>query len=110
MAPGSLIGPYVRRRTSTDPRRRRVIAATEPFDAGRGGGSGRRSRREPCVRSTVRKARLRAYSMARRTFWDKDLTNMTLTIESKSQTGRLASHSNVVTSVAFSPDGRYLAS
>jgi WD40 repeat protein len=35
---------------------------------------------------------------------------MTLSIESKPHTGRLASHSNVVTSVAFSPDGRTLVS
>ena len=35
---------------------------------------------------------------------------MTLTIESKPRTGRQASHSSVVTSVAFSPDGRTLAS
>src|SRR3954464_8213619 len=35
---------------------------------------------------------------------------MTLTIESKPRTGRQASHSGVVTSVAFSPDGRALAS
>ena len=35
---------------------------------------------------------------------------MTLSIESKPRTGRQASHSNVVTSVAFSPDGRTLAS
>src|SRR3954469_4387679 len=35
---------------------------------------------------------------------------MTLSIDSRPQTGRLASHSNVVTSVAFSPDGRTLAS
>ena len=35
---------------------------------------------------------------------------MTLTIESRSRTGRQAGHSNVVTSVAFSPDGRTLAS
>ncbi len=35
---------------------------------------------------------------------------MTLSLESKPQTGRLASHGNVVTSVAFSPDGRTLAS
>src|SRR4051812_9894806 len=35
---------------------------------------------------------------------------MTLIMETKPQAGRLASHSNVVTSVAFSPDGRTLAS
>src|SRR3954465_7729002 len=35
---------------------------------------------------------------------------MTLTIKSKPRTGRQASHSGVVTSVAFSPDGRTLAS
>jgi dipeptidyl aminopeptidase/acylaminoacyl peptidase len=35
---------------------------------------------------------------------------MALTIESKPRTGRQASHSGVVTSVAFSPDGRTLAS
>jgi WD40 repeat protein len=35
---------------------------------------------------------------------------MTLTIDSKPKAGQLASHSNVVTSVAFSPDGRSLAS
>ncbi len=35
---------------------------------------------------------------------------MTLSMETKPQAGRLASHSNVVTSVAFSPDGRTLAS
>ena len=35
---------------------------------------------------------------------------MTLSIETKPRTGRQASHSNVVTSVAFSPDGRTLAS
>src|SRR3954454_11882543 len=35
---------------------------------------------------------------------------MTLFIDARPRTGRLASHSNVVTSVAFSPDGRTLAS
>src|SRR3954463_494093 len=35
---------------------------------------------------------------------------MSLSIESKPRTNRQASHSNVVTSVAFSPDGRTLAS
>ena len=35
---------------------------------------------------------------------------MTISMETKPQAGRLASHSNVVTSVAFSPDGRTLAS
>ena len=35
---------------------------------------------------------------------------MTLSIETKPRTGRQANHSNVVTSVAFSPDGRILAS
>ena len=35
---------------------------------------------------------------------------MTLTIESRPRTSRQASHSNVVTSVAFSPDGRTVAS
>src|SRR4051795_10635215 len=35
---------------------------------------------------------------------------MTISMETKPQAGRLASHSNVVTSVAFSPDGRILAS
>jgi WD40 repeat protein len=35
---------------------------------------------------------------------------MTLSIESKPRIGRQASHSSVVTSVAFSPDGRILAS
>jgi WD40 repeat protein len=40
----------------------------------------------------------------------KDCKDMTLTIESKPRTGRQASHSSVVTSVAFSPDGRTLAS
>lgn len=35
---------------------------------------------------------------------------MTLSLESKPRTGRHASHSSVVTSVAFSPDGRTLAS
>jgi len=35
---------------------------------------------------------------------------MTTSIETSSRTGRQASHSNVVTSVAFSPDGRFLAS
>ena len=35
---------------------------------------------------------------------------MSLTIESRRRTSRQASHSNVVTSVAFSPDGRTLAS
>lgn len=35
---------------------------------------------------------------------------MTLSIDSNPRTGRQASHSNVVTSVAFSPDGRALAS
>src|SRR3954463_9542706 len=35
---------------------------------------------------------------------------MSLSIESKPRTGRQASHSSVVTSVAFSPDGRTLAS
>src|SRR6059058_1057997 len=35
---------------------------------------------------------------------------MALTIESKPRTGRQASHSGVVTAVAFSPDGRTLAS
>jgi WD40 repeat protein len=35
---------------------------------------------------------------------------MTLSIETKPRTGRQASHSSVVTSVAFSPDGRALAS
>jgi WD40 repeat protein len=35
---------------------------------------------------------------------------MTLSIDSRPRTGRLPSHSNVVTSVAFSPDGRLLAS
>lgn len=35
---------------------------------------------------------------------------MALTIKSKPRTGRQASHSGVVTSVAFSPDGRVLAS
>jgi WD40 repeat protein len=34
---------------------------------------------------------------------------MALTIESKPRTGRQASHSGVVTSVAFSPDGSILA-
>src|SRR3954447_23731375 len=40
----------------------------------------------------------------------EDCKDMTLTIESKPRTGRQASHSSVVTSVAFSPDGRTLAS
>src|SRR6476619_5978839 len=40
----------------------------------------------------------------------KDCNDMALTIESKPRTGRQASHSGVVTSVAFSPDGRTLAS
>src|SRR3954470_22496692 len=40
----------------------------------------------------------------------KDCKDMALTIESKPRTGRQASHSGVVTSVAFSPDGRALAS
>src|SRR3954453_20962758 len=40
----------------------------------------------------------------------KDCKFMTLSIESKPRTGRQASHSGVVTSVAFSPDGRALAS
>src|SRR3954451_13313073 len=40
----------------------------------------------------------------------EDCKDMTLTIESKPRTGRPASHSSVVTSVAFSPDGRTLAS
>src|SRR4051812_21631690 len=35
---------------------------------------------------------------------------MSISIETKPRTNRLASHSNVVTSVAFSPDGRTLAS
>src|SRR4051794_37724710 len=35
---------------------------------------------------------------------------MTISMETKPQAGRLASHSNVVTSVAFSPGGRTLAS
>src|SRR4051794_347955 len=35
---------------------------------------------------------------------------MSLSIESRPRTNRQASHSNVVTSVAFSPDGRTLAS
>src|SRR4051794_40815115 len=35
---------------------------------------------------------------------------MSLSIETKPRTGRQASHSNVVTSVAFSPDGQTLAS
>src|SRR4051794_11355790 len=40
----------------------------------------------------------------------KDCKDMALTLESKTRTGRRASHSGVVTSVAFSPDGRTLAS
>src|SRR4051794_23825980 len=35
---------------------------------------------------------------------------MTISMETKPHAGRLASHSNVVTSVAFSPDGRLLTS
>jgi WD40 repeat protein len=40
----------------------------------------------------------------------KDLNDMSLTIESRPRASRQASHSNVVTSVAFSPDGETLAS
>src|SRR4051794_22173353 len=40
----------------------------------------------------------------------KDCKDMALKIKSKPRTGRQASHSGVVTSVAFSPDGRTLAS
>src|SRR6185312_16951702 len=40
----------------------------------------------------------------------KDCKYMTLSIETKPRTGRQVSHSSVVTSVAFSPDGRTLAS
>src|SRR3954470_2592735 len=40
----------------------------------------------------------------------KDCKDMTLSNELKPRTGRQASHSGVVTSVAFSPDGRTLAS
>src|SRR5689334_10935103 len=40
----------------------------------------------------------------------KDCKGMTLSIKSKPRIGRQASHSGVVTSVAFSPDGRILAS
>ncbi len=53
----------------------------------------------------------------RRFPWNKDLKDMTLSLkdmtlsmETKPRTSRQASHSNVVTSVAFSPDGRTLAS
>src|SRR3954452_24489115 len=40
----------------------------------------------------------------------KDCKHMQTTIEPKPRTGRQAGHSSVVTSVAFSPDGRVLAS
>lgn len=52
LAPRSLIGPCVRRRSSIDPERRRVLEVEEPFEEGRCFESHRWSRRDPGDRRT----------------------------------------------------------
>src|SRR4051812_31836481 len=63
-----------------------------------------------CRRGTARAAALRIDPVTRRFPRDEDFNDMTLFIESRPRANRQATHSNVVTSVTFSPDGRTLAS